>query len=52
MAELKTRENDASVDEFLRGVEPEQKQADCRILCEMMQEITGEPPRMWGANIT
>jgi len=51
MAELKTKENDQSVEAFLAGIEDAQKQQDCRTLVAIMQEATGAAPRMWGDNI-
>jgi len=45
------RRSDRSVEEFLAGVPDEQQREDSRRLCTMMQEITGEPPAMWGASI-
>ena len=48
MAELKTKENDQSVETFLAGIEDAQKQQDCRTLVAIMQEATGAAPRMWG----
>lgn len=49
-AELKTKENDASVDAFL-SKQPKEVAADCRAIMELMQKVTGEPPRMWGASM-
>ena len=51
MAELKTQENDASVEDFLSSVEPTRRAEDARIVVEMMARTTGEAPRMWGASI-
>ena len=51
MAELKTKLNDSSVEEFLNAVEDEQKRADSFELLKIMQEISGKPAKMWGANI-
>lgn len=48
MAELKTRENDQSVDAFLALVEDPRKRADCYTLIDLMQAAVGEKPRMWG----
>ena len=48
MAELKTKENDQSVETFLAGIEDAQKQQDCRTLVAIMQKATGAAPRMWG----
>jgi hypothetical protein len=51
MAELKTKLNDDSVEDFLNAVENEQQRADSFALLKMMEEISGEPAKMWGANI-
>lgn len=48
MAELKTKPNDASVEEFLNRIEDETRRKDCRTIMEMMRQVTGENPRMWG----
>ena len=51
MADLKTKLNDDSVDDFLNAVEDEEKRADSYRLLEMMAEISGEPAKMWGEAI-
>ena len=51
MAELKTKENDASVTSFLNGVENKTRRTDSFTLLEIMHEITGESPKMWGESI-
>ena len=51
MAELKTKVNDASVEAFLRAVEDEKKRQDSFRILDLMKEITGEEPRMWGSSI-
>ena len=45
------RRTDASVEEFLARVPGDQRREDARLLCAMMQEITGAPPAMWGSSI-
>jgi hypothetical protein len=45
------RPTGAAVEEFLAAVPDAQRQADARRLCALMQEITGEPPTMWGPSI-
>jgi len=45
------RRTDASAERFLAGVPNEQRREDARWLCALMQEITGEPPAMWGTSI-
>ena len=51
MAELKTKKNDADVEAFLDGIENEKRRADCRAVVELMADVTGEPPAMWGDSI-
>lgn len=51
MAELKTQKNAASVEEFLNSVENERKRADSFRVLELMREVTGEEPAMWGTSI-
>ena len=45
------RRTGASVAEFLAQVPDEQRREDAHRLCALMQEITGEPPAMWGTSI-
>jgi hypothetical protein len=45
------RRTGASVEGFLASVPDEQRREDARRLAATMQEITGEPPAMWGTNI-
>ena len=51
MAELKTRETDASVDAFLDGVANDKRRQDALVVLDMMARITGWPPKMWGGSI-
>jgi len=45
------RRTGAPVEEFLARVPDGQRRQDARRLCEMMQQITGEAPVMWGSSI-
>ena len=45
------RRTDAPVAEFLDRIPDEQRREDAHRLCAMMQEVTGEPPAMWGTSI-
>jgi uncharacterized protein DUF1801 len=45
------RRTGASVEGFLARVPDGQRREDARRLCAMMQQITGEPPAMWGSSI-
>lgn len=49
--ENQTRASDDSVESFLAGVEDADRRSDCRALAELMTEVTGEPPRMWGPSM-
>src|SRR3989338_2357328 len=51
MAELKTKENDASVTDFLNSVKEEQKRKDAFELLKLFTEVTKEKPKMWGSSI-
>ena len=48
MAELKTKPNQQSVEQFLRGVSEERKREDCFTILELMKKATGAEPKMWG----
>ena len=51
MAELKTKKNDADVATFLDGIENAKRRDDCRAVVELMADVTGERPAMWGDSI-
>ena len=51
MAEPKTQENDASVQDFLNGIAHKRRREDGLVVHEIMQRVTGTKPRMWGASI-
>mgnify|MGYP003520592388 CR=1 FL=1 len=51
MAELKTKENDADVASFIRGIADDGKRADAQTLVELMTRVTECAPKMWGAVI-
>lgn len=51
MPENKTKPTNESVGEFLVGVENDQKRSDTQAIVDMMHEVTGYPPKMWGASI-
>jgi hypothetical protein len=51
MAELKTKVNDGSVQDFINAIEDEQKRVDSLRLLKIMEDITGEPSKMWGSSI-
>ncbi|MEQ9188744.1 MAG: DUF1801 domain-containing protein [Cryomorphaceae bacterium] len=48
---MKTVKNEGDVYAFIDKAEKEQTRADCRELIALMQEVTGEPPALWGPSI-
>ncbi len=51
MAEIKTKVNDASVDDFLNSIKDEQVRQDCWTIVDIMRKATNEKPQMWGSSI-
>lgn len=52
MAELKTKETDADVNEFIDSfANTEQKKLDSYELVNLMEKVSGHKPRMWGPSI-
>ena len=51
MAELKTKQTGASVENFLKQISDEERREDCFAVAKIMEEITGEKPKMWGPSI-
>lgn len=48
MAETKTKPTLVTVDAFIAGVEPPQRQEDARALDAVFRRVTGWQPVMWG----
>ena len=51
MAEIKTTRKSTSPAAFIKQVDGEQRQKDCRELVTLMREATGHAPKMWGTSI-
>ncbi len=51
MADQKTKPTRASAESFLNGIADPQQRSDSLRVLELMQEITGKPPVMWGNSI-
>ena len=52
MAELKTKQHDADVTEFINSfADSDQKKSDSFAIIKLMQEETGYGPKMWGGSI-
>ena len=51
MAELKTKKNTQSVEDFLNSISDERKRQDSFKILDLMAEATGAKPEMWGDSI-
>ncbi len=51
MAEMKTKQTEASVEDFLNLIENDQKREDCFEIVKMMKQVTKKEPKMWGPSI-
>ena len=51
MAEAKTKPTNESVNGFLNKISDDERRADCFAVAKLMEEITGEKPKMWGPSI-
>jgi hypothetical protein len=51
LAQIKTKKNSASVEDFINSVKDEVKRKDSFIILKMMQRATKKKPKMWGSSI-
>lgn len=51
MSELKTQPTGDSVQAFLNTIADMRRREDCFTVLELMRDVTGEEPRMWGDSI-
>lgn len=51
MAELKTKVNNASVENFLNNVKNKQQREDSFEVLKLYKQVTKEKPKMWGPSI-
>ena len=51
MAGNKTTPNDQDVEQFLNSIDDERKRKDSFTILELMKQVTGLEPRMWGSSI-
>jgi hypothetical protein len=51
LAQIKTKENKASVEGFINALKDEEQRKDSRIVLELMQKASKEKPKMWGSAI-
>lgn len=51
LAVIKTKETEASVEDFINSVKEEEKRKDSFTILKMMQKATKQKPKMWGSSI-
>jgi len=51
LAEIKTKQTAASVEDFINGIEGEQKRKDSHVILKLMEKATKEKAKMWGSSI-
>jgi len=51
MSDIKTKPRNAAPKAFIDRVAHEQRRKDAHELLELMKDVTGEPPKMWGPSI-
>lgn len=51
MSDLKTKQNNSSVDKFLKTIDDESKQKFALKILHLMKKVTNEEPKMWGDSI-
>ena len=51
LAEIKTKQTTASVEDFINSVTDEQKRTDSITILAMMKKASGEEPKMWGNSL-
>ena len=51
MAENKTKETDANVQDYLAAIDDRSRRKDCEALAKLMTTATKHPPMMWGSSI-
>ena len=51
VADIKKKQNDASVEVFLNSVTDENKRKDSFTILQMMKKVSGAQPKMWGDSL-
>jgi hypothetical protein len=49
LAPIKTKENSASVEDYINAIKNEEQRKDSFVLLKLMQKATKEKPKMWGS---
>ena len=51
LVQIKTKETEASAEDFIKKIPDEQKRKDCMAIVNMMEKATKSPPKLWGSSI-
>jgi hypothetical protein len=51
LAEIKTKETNSSVEDFINSQKDEQKRKDSFLVLKLMEKATKEKPKMWGSSM-
>ncbi len=51
LAQIKTKQTDSNVEDFLNSVKNEEQRKDSFIVLKLMQKVTKEKPKMWGSSM-
>lgn len=51
LAVVKTKPTESSVKDFIESIPDEQKRKDSKVILKMMENATGEKPKMWGSSL-
>jgi len=51
LAQIKTKETSANVEDFINSVKDESKRKDSLTILKMMQKASKEKPKMWGSSM-
>lgn len=51
LAQIKTKENDASVEDYINAIKDENKRKDSLTLLKIMKKASKQKPKMWGSSI-
>lgn len=51
LVEIKTKENESSVEDYINSVSDEQKRKDSFTIVKLMKKVSKVPPKMWGKSM-
>ena len=51
LAQIKTKETEASAEDFIKKIPDEQKRKDSMAIVKMMEKAVKSPPKLWGSSI-